>query len=268
MAVYRGMDIGTATPREEELEGIAHHMLSTVGPEVDYTLSDFQRDARQVVAEIQQRNKRALLVGGTGLYVRAVIDPFDIPPQFPGVRSDLEARDTEALEQKLAQLDPLGASRVPSGNRRRLIRALEVTIGAGKPFSTFGPGMNEFPRTNFRQIGIWLPRSRTNQLIESRIDEMIDAGWIDETALLANQSWSRTARQAIGYKQWQQYLAGEIAFDAARDEVVAATRSFSRKQRMWFRRDPRIGWFGTAQHSAHLFDALVKDCEIWLANSD
>lgn len=263
MAVYRGMDIGTATPTAHERQAARHHMIDIVDAGADYTLSEFQSTVRAVMKDIESRNKRAILVGGTGLYVRAIVDPFDIPGQFPDARRHVDQLSVDQLTERLGELDPLALSRIPKGNERRLQRALEVTIGSGRPFSSFDQGMDRFAPTSFAQFGIWLPRPVVAKRIESRVDEMISSGWIDETRKLLDGDWSRTARQAIGYKQWQQVIAGEVPLESARTEVISATKSFARKQRMWFRRDPRVKWFGTEEDPAALIPALLAECRAW-----
>jgi tRNA dimethylallyltransferase len=203
MQVYRGMDIGTAKPTEAEQTRRRHHLIDLADPSDDFSLTRFAAAAAEALAAVEGRGHRALLVGGTGLYVQAIVDELDPPPQYPDVRRQLEAdEDTDALYLRLVELDATASQRTTANNRRRIIRALEVTLGSGKPFSSHGPGIASFPPTNrFRLAGIWLPRSTIGHRIEQRFTAMLDAGLRDEVQQLASRppGLSRTARQALGY---------------------------------------------------------------------
>ncbi len=155
MQVYRGMDIGTAKPTAREQREVPYHLLDVADPWEDHDVARFQADARAAIADIESRGRRALLVGGTALYLRAVVDELTLPGQFPGVRAGLEAEpDTAALHARLAELDPTAAARMEPSNRRRIVRALEVTLGSGRPFSSFGPGLDEHPPTRFALVAV------------------------------------------------------------------------------------------------------------------
>jgi tRNA dimethylallyltransferase len=259
MQVYRGMDVGTAKPTPAERAEIPHHLLDLADPSEDFTVTRFQAACRETLADIEGRGHRALLVGGTGLYVRAVVDELSPPGQWPEVRASLEAEpDTPALHARLAALDPAAASRMEASNRRRVVRALEVTVGSGRPFSSFGPGLDVHPPApRFRMAGVWLPRAVLADRIEARVRAMIDAGLVEEVRALAArpQGLSRTAGQALGYKE---FLAG-LAVGAAEAETVRRTKAFARRQRVWFRRDPRITWYGTASNVFAVLPALLGD---------
>ena len=247
MQVYRGMDIGTAKPTAAEQAEVRHHGIDIADPWEDFTVARFQQECLAAVADIEARGKRAVLVGGTGLYLRAVIDGFTIPGQFPAVAADLEAEPaTDALYARLVGLDPVAAARMEPTNRRRIVRALEVTIGSGRPFSTFGPGLGDFPPTRFDLVGLWLPRAVVLARIEARYEQQMTAGFLDEVRRLADLAdpISRTAAQALGYRELLAHLAGESGLDKALDLAVRRTRKFARRQRVWFRRDPRITWIG------------------------
>lgn len=264
MQVYRYMDVGTAKPSRDEREEIAHHLVDLVDPSDDFTLASFQREARDAIADIEARGKRALLVGGTGLYLQAIVDGMTLPGQYPEVRRELERESWRAddLHRRLARIDPLAASRIEVNNRRRIIRALEVTIGSGRPFSSFGPGMGSYPRTRFQLMGVWLPRPVVSRRIETRISRMLADGWIDEVERLKKMgSLSRTASQALGYKELFAYLGG-VSLDVTIEEIVRRTRSFARRQRVWFRRDPRIRWHAAAEDPRPLLPALLQDCTL------
>lgn len=252
MQVYRGMDIGTAKPTVDERMGVAHHLLDLVDVDEPFTLRDFQIAATEAVAAIEARGNRPLLVGGTGLYLRAVMDDLDIPGRYPEVREALEADpDTAQLHARLADLDPVAAARMEPSNRRRVIRALEVTIGSGRPFSTFGPGLETHPPTDWDVVALAVDRDLLADRIAARLASQMDAGFFEEVAALARRPGGvgRTAAQALGYRQLLDHLGhARDEYDVARppdldealDETLRATRRLARRQRSWFRRDPRL----------------------------
>lgn len=246
MQVYRGMDIGTAKPSVAEQVEVRHHLIDVADPEEEYAVARFADDVAAVRADLAVRGKRALFVGGTGLYLRAIVDGLDVPGRFPEVRSALEAEpDTTVLHQRLVVLDPVAAERMEPSNRRRVVRALEVTEGSGRPFSSYGPGLTAYPPTPVRLLGIRLPRSVIDARIEARYRAQIEAGFLDEIRALAARpaGLSRTAAQALGYKELLAHVAGEVSLDEALDVANVRTRRFARRQERWFRRDPRIEWF-------------------------
>lgn len=245
MQVYRGMDIGTAKPTAAEQARVPHHLVDVADPWEDFDLATFQDLARQAVADIESRGGRALLVGGTALYLRAIVDDLTLPGQFPDVRAVLEVEtDTEALHARLATLDPAAAGRMEPTNRRRVLRALEVTVGSGKPFSSFGPGLAEHPPTPFGLVALRWPRDVLDARIEDRFQGQMDAGFVDEVRQLLDQprGVSRSAGQALGYKELSMHLRDECTLDFAVDLAIRRTRRFSRRQDKWFRRDPRVTW--------------------------
>lgn len=259
MQVYRGMDVGTASPTPAEQAEVRHHLVDVADPWEEWSLARFQQAAHQALADIAARGQRAILVGGTGLYLRAVIDGLEIPGQHPEVRAELEAEpDTRALHRRLQELDPVAASRMEPDNRRRVVRALEVTLGSGRPFSSYGPGLEVHPET-VPQVGIRMPAEVVARRIERRYHEQVAAGFLDEVdALLAlDRPLSRTAAQALGYRELIAHRRGELALDEALDEAVRRTRRFARRQRAWFRRDPRIAWFDAEQDPVEVADAVV-----------
>lgn len=266
MQVYRGLDIGTAKPTVGERAEISHHLVDVADPDEEWSVARFQLEARAAVADIEQRGRRALFVGGTGLYVQAVIDPLTFPPEDRAVREEILARAAtpEGLAAAYAELtrcDPDAAARIEPGNVRRIARALEVIRITGRPFSSFGTGIQEFGATVFpvRVAGIWLPRAALATRIEQRFAQMRDAGLVDEVRTLADAgTLSRTARAAIGYQEVLGHLAGdEPSLDDALEAAVVRTRQFARRQRMWFRRDPRIQWFAAAANPCPLLPALL-----------
>ncbi len=243
MQVYRGMDIGTATPNAAEQTEAPHHLIDLVDPSEEFAVAEFQARAREVIGEIRGRDAVPVLVGGTGLYLRAVIDELRIPGRFPRVRDELEAEsDTAALHRRLAALDPVAAGRMEPSNRRRIIRALEVTEGSGQPFSSYGPGLGHYPPVQFVQVGLRWDRDRLDERITARYQRQMADGLLDEVRSLAEGTLSRTAAQALGYKELLAHVRGETTLDEALDLAIMRTRRFARRQERWLRRDPRIRW--------------------------
>ncbi len=251
MQVYRGMDVGTAKPSPAERAEVPHHLLDLADPAEDFSVARFQAEARAALAAIEARGHRALLVGGTGLYVRAVVDSLTLPGRYPEARAEVEAEpETPALHRRLAQLDPRAARRMEPTNRRRLVRALEVTLGSGRPFSSYGPGLDAYPPSPVAQVGLRLPLERLDRRIDARLEAMLHAGFLDEVRRLAVRptGLSRTARQALGYRELLAHLEGALTHDQAVAETALRTRRFARRQLRWFRRDPRIVWHDLGDH--------------------
>jgi tRNA dimethylallyltransferase len=258
MQVYRGMDIGTAKPSAAEQAAVPHHLLDVAEPSEDFSLARFVDLGRAAVADVEGRGQRALVVGGTGLYVRGLVDELEVPGQFPDIRAELDADpDTVGLHRRLAELDPLAASRMEPTNRRRVVRALEVTLGAGRRFSSFGPGLDAYPTVPTRQVGLRVPLDVLDARIADRVHAMVEAGLVDEVRGLAERGLSRTARQALGYKEVLEHLEGAVSFDAAVEAIVTRTRRFARRQLRWFRRDPRIEWLDATVSTSQLARSVV-----------
>jgi tRNA dimethylallyltransferase len=262
MQVYRAMDIGTAKPSAADQREVVHHCIDLVDATDEFTVSDFKVAHRFALASIEQRSRRALLVGGTGLYHRVVVDDFDLPGEYPTTRRELEAElDTTRLHNRLVELDPVAASKMEPENRRRVLRALEVTLGSGRPFSSFGPGVDAYPPSPVVQIGLRWPRSVIADRIERRVGDMIEAGLVEEVEQLLAAGFSRSAGQALGYKEIVAFLAGVMSKDEAIETIVTRTRQFAVRQERWFRRDPRVRWI-EVEHDPVLevapivFDAL------------
>ncbi len=252
MALYRGMDIGTAKPSLEERAEVPHHLVDVVEPHEDYTVGRFKDDVDAVLADLATRDRTPVLVGGTGLYVQAVVDDLRIPGQFPDAVAQIESEpDTAALHARLAVLDPVAATRMEPSNRRRIVRALEVCIGSGQPFSSFGPGLEAYPSTPFVLVGLEIDRAVMDQRIDDRYDQQMAAGFLDEVAgiVAGEHGFGRTASQALGYRELAAHLRGEGTLAEAVAEAKRRTHRFARRQQRWFRRDPRIVWF----------DALAPD---------
>jgi tRNA dimethylallyltransferase len=240
MQVYRGMDIGTAKPTAADQAAVRHHLIDLVEPDTEFTVAEYRRAYDAAVATIAGR---PLLVAGTGLYLTAVLDRLEMPGQWPAVRADLEANpDTAALHARLATLDPAAAARIEPNNRRRIVRALEVTLGSGRPFSSYGPGMQAYPPTDAVLVGLRWPRPVLAERIARRVEAMMAAGLLAEVERLAARGLSRTAAQALGYKELLAHLDGHCSLDEAVDQIVLRTRQFAVRQERWFRRDPRVRW--------------------------
>jgi tRNA dimethylallyltransferase len=262
MQVYRGMDIGTAKPTVAERGGIAHHLIDVVDPDEDWTVTRWVHGAREAVAGIERRGRRALLVGGTGLYLQALVDGLTPPPRYPAVAAELDAEgSTGRLHDRLAILDPLGAARIEPGNRRRVLRALEVTIGSGRPFSASGPGLGAYPATSWRIGGLWLPRPVGVERIGRRFDAMLEAGLVGEVQGLAGRprGLSRTARQALGYRELLAHIEQGEPLAVCIDAAIRRTRAFARRQRVWWRRDPRVHWYGSDDNPLAVIPALLGE---------
>ncbi|MGH9043424.1 MAG: tRNA (adenosine(37)-N6)-dimethylallyltransferase MiaA [Acidimicrobiales bacterium] len=247
MSVYRSMDIGTAKPTAQERSTVRHHLIDIVDPSQEFTVAKFQGCGNEVLDDLAARDVEGIIVGGTGLYVRALVDGLSIPGRYPEVVAALEiehGEDTGALYRRLADLDPEAAEKITVQNRRRILRALEVTVGSGRPFSSFGPGLRAHPPTAFRMFGIRFDAQSVDRRIEERLSQQIEAGFLDEVRHLA--SWpgglSRTARQALGYKELLLHLSGELPLLDALALILQRTRALARRQWSWFRRDPRIHW--------------------------
>jgi tRNA dimethylallyltransferase len=254
MQVYRTLDVGTAKPDVTAREAVPHHLVDVVDPDQEWSVARTQSLGRDAVRAIEARGHRALLVGGTGLYVQAVVDDLRLPGEDLGVRTELEARTAEpggvaAAYHELEVRDPVAARRIDPHNARRIVRALEVLAVTGRPFSSFGPGVASFGPTAFpvSLAGLWLPRDRLAARIAGRVAAMRAAGLVEEVrSALAGPGLGRTARPAIGYQEVADALeAGAEPGAEVFDAITRRTRSFARRQRMWFRRDPRVTWYGT-----------------------
>jgi len=252
MQVYRGMDIGTAKPNAADRVAVVHHGIDLVDPTDEMSVTEFRRSVDAAMAAIDERaGARALLVAGTGLYLTAILDRLELPGTWPDVRAELDADpDTAAHFRRLVALDPDAAAKVDPANRRRIVRALEVTLGSGRPFSSFGPGVSAFPPTDAVQIGIRWSRPALAARIERRVGVMMDRGLLDEVVAVAALGLSPTARQALGYKELLDHLEGAVTLAEAVAAIVVRTRQFAVRQERWFRRDPRIRWIDVDEDAA------------------
>ena len=247
MLVYRGMDIGTAKPTPQERARVPHHLVDLVDPGEEFSVARFQPLARAAIADVLERGRLPLLVGGSGLYFHAVVDDFVFPPTDPAVRARLEAEAAATglpeLYGRLAAADPAAAARIQPGNLRRTVRALEVMELTGRPFSSFRAAMDD-PVSRYRLTVLGLDPGA--ELLRARVAErvaaMAAAGLVEEVRLLAERPLSRTARQALGYKELLDAIEQGTAVAGALEAVVRRTRSYARRQLAWFRRDRRVRW--------------------------
>jgi tRNA dimethylallyltransferase len=247
MLVYRGMDIGTAKPTAAERARVPHHLVDVVDPAEEFSVARFQPMARAAIDDVLARGRVPLLVGGSGLYFHAVVDEFTFPPTDPALRRRLEAdaaaEGLPALYRRLAARDPAAAARIQPANLRRIVRALEVIELTGRPFSSFRGAMDEpLSRYLLAVIGLDPGGERLRARVAERVAAMAEAGLLDEVRRLGARPLSRTARQALGYKELLDALecGGSVADALA--EVVTRTRAYARRQLAWFRRDGRIRW--------------------------
>jgi tRNA dimethylallyltransferase len=249
MLVYRGMDVGTAKPTASERGRVPHHLVDLVEPSQPFSVAAFQASARRSAEDVRRRGKTPLLVGGSGLYFRAVVDDLEFPGTEAGIRGALESEATalgpDRMHRRLAELDPVAASKIEPGNVRRTVRALEVAAITGRTFSSFAAAWERFEPERVRAAGVRLGTQDLAARVDARVQEMLTAGWLREVEALVARGlggWL-TASQAIGYAELARHLAGELSLEDAVQQTVKRTRSLARRQMAWFRRDPRIRWF-------------------------
>ncbi|HEX6818136.1 MAG TPA: tRNA (adenosine(37)-N6)-dimethylallyltransferase MiaA [Ktedonobacterales bacterium] len=268
--IYRSMDIATAKATPGEQAQLPHALLDVVWPNESFTLAEYQEAANAAIASVWQRGKLPMLVGGTGLYVRAVVDGLTIPavPPNADLRAELEAlasaQGSGALYEKLVALDPVAAARMDSGNVRRLVRALEVCLVTGRPFSEL-QGRRATPYRPLL-LGLNMERAALYARADARIDAMIAAGLVEETRALVERgySWSLPAMSSLGYRQMGSYLRGEVSLDEAVEHFKLATHKYIRRQLTWFRSDTRISWLDAALPPAQLADQAERHVTAWL----
>ncbi len=273
MTVYRGMDVGTAKPCAEDRAAVPYHLLDLVDPSEDFSVSSFRTAAREVLAAIEARQSRAALVGGTALYLRAVVDDLEIPGRWPDVVAKLECDagsgsdggSLRALHERLRSLDPVAAGKIDPSNRRRIVRALEVTLGSGRPFSSFGPGLDEYPPTPYRMVGLYLSPDEIDRRIEDRFRSQMAAGWLDEVERLRRSPGgvSSTARQALGYRELLAHIEDGVPLEQAAEAALRRTRRLARRQMSWLRRDPRIEWVAAEADPLAAVEEVLGDWMAW-----
>lgn len=264
MQFYRGMNIGTAKATMAERQGVTHHLLDIYDLHVEASVAEFQQLARHKVTEIRARDHAPILTGGSGLYVRAVLDTLEFPPTDPELRQALTAHvaahGTEELVAELQQVDPDSVRRLHDD--RRIIRAVEVYRLTGRPFSSFMPKREYHPDIPpVLQIGLRIDRAVLHERIAARVHQMMEDGWLDEVQRLKEQGLAQapTASRAIGYRQMLEYLAGNMTKAEAIDSTIVATRRFARRQETWFKADPRVHWIDAeSEHAEEQIISLLK----------
>jgi tRNA dimethylallyltransferase len=245
MQVYKRMDIGTAKPSAADQALIPHHCLDVAEPNDRHTVAHYVENVAAARLAISDADASELIVGGTGLYVTAIVDGLDMPSEYPEIRAALEANeDTEAMFAQLLSLDPEATTKMDPNNRRRLIRALEVCLGSGEKFSSFGEGIGSYSPTSTTLIGLRWDRDVLRARIAQRVNIMMERGLVEEVrALLAEPNGlAFTARQALGYKEMIEHLEGRWSLNEAVAATILRTQQFAIRQDRWFRRDPRIQW--------------------------
>ena len=253
MQIYKGMDIGTAKLAPDERGGIEHHMLDVLSVSKDSTVAWYQELARQSVTQIHGRGKNAIIVGGTGLYIKSILDDLNFPDTDAAIRQKLteEAKEFGIVQlfQRLELLDPAAAAAIDRQNERRVIRALEVIEITGKPFTANLPREDSSLYPDALQFGLVMDRAELGERVEARVDRMWESGFVDEVDRLISEGITEatTARRALGYSQIIAMRSGEITEDLAIEETKRATRQYVRRQETWFSRDARIKWISPTQ---------------------
>ncbi len=253
MQIYRGMNIGTAKLDIDQRQGIAHHLLDVLDVHQDSSVAWYQNAARAAIADIQGRGKCAIVVGGTGLYIKSILDELNFPDTNPEVRQGLEKElediGLDALYERLARLDPAAAIAIDRANARRVIRALEVIAITGKAFTANLPREESTRYPNAQQFALVMDRQRLDERISARVDRMWDLGFVGEVDALMNAGITngRTAQLALGYSQIIAFRKGLMSQDEAREETKRSTRAYARRQETWFSRDSRITWISPLQ---------------------
>lgn len=248
MTVYRGMDLGTAKPTPDDQREVSYHLLDLVEPHEEFTVSQYQAAARDATEMVWNLGGAVLYVGGTGLYGRAIIDNLSIPGQFPEVRRDIESRLAQGLAplyEELRALDPVAASRMEPTNERRIVRALEVTKGSGRPFSSYGEGLLSYGPVRVVQVGLRADFEQLDDRIAQRFHDWMAKGLFEEVRAISMspRGFSRTARQAVGYKELLRHIEDGVDLEQCVNDAITQSRRLARRQRSWFNRDPRIEWF-------------------------
>ena len=247
MLLYRGLDIGTAKPSLVERRGVRHHLIDILDVTETSTVADFQRLARDAISDCRGRNVVPIVVGGSALYVRAIVDVFEFPGTDQALRarleSELERIGPQSLHHRLASVDPAAAATIDPGNGRRIVRALEVGMLTGRPYAATLPA-HSYLLPDVIQIGLAIDREELDRRVAARVHEMWQAGLVDEVRQLEETGLrqGRTASRALGYRQVLDFLANSLGEAEAEEQTIVATRRFARRQDAWFRKDPRISW--------------------------
>lgn len=269
MLVYKGMDIGTAKPTIEERRGVPHHLIDMIMPYEEFNVAIYQRETEKVIEEIYNRNKLPIIVGGTGLYVRSVIDDynFNTPSRDKQLRQYLKEMELKRgkiwLHQQLEEIDPAAAKKIHPNNVRRVVRALEICKLTGKRFSDLQQANYQNTKYDAAIFGLIYPREVLYQRINLRVDKMIATGLVEEVKSLIQTGIKRsnTAMQGLGYKEIAAYLDGESSLEEAVELLKRGTRRLAKRQMTWFRRDPRINWLD--RHDIDMSQVIKEIINFW-----
>ena len=264
MQLYKGMDIGTAKLTMVERDGVPHHLIDLLEIKEEANVSWYQNLARNKIDELTAAGKSVVVVGGTGLYIKAILDELNFPDTDPKVRQQItdeaEKLGNDVMHQRLAKLDPAAAVAIPKENIRRVIRALEVIEITGKPFTANLPRQESSRYPTAKQFGLVLDRQNLDERIDKRVEDMWDKGFAREVSLLMTKGLEEatTAKMALGYKQIMDYLNGESTEEFAKEETKRVSRAYARRQETWFSRDERINWLAPDTLPARLEKLLVS----------
>jgi len=264
MQLYKGMDIGTAKLSLVERSGVAHHLIDVLDIKEEANVSWYQRLAREKIDELIGAGKKVVVVGGTGLYIKSILDDLNFPDTDPVIRQQItdeaEKVGNDVMHQRLAKLDPAAALAIPKENIRRIIRALEVIELTGKPFTANLPRQESSKYPSAKQFGLVLDRENLDEKIDKRVEQMWAKGFAREVLQLMNQGLAQatTAKMALGYSQIMSYLNGECDEEFAKAETKRVTRAYARRQETWFSRDERINWLAPATKQVQLEKVLAS----------
>jgi len=264
MQLYKGMDIGTAKLTTAERNGIAHHLIDILDIKDDANVAWYQQIAREKIDQILSSGKSVVVVGGTGLYIKAILDDLNFPDTDPEVRQKItdqaEKLGNDVMHERLAKLDPAASLAIPKENIRRVIRALEVIELTGKPFTANLPRQESSKYPDAKQFGLVLDRENLDEKIDKRVEDMWTKGFAREVSILMTQGLEQagTAKKALGYIQIMNYLNGESDEAFAKEETKRVTRAYARRQETWFSKDERIKWLAPESNSARLEKLLAS----------
>ena len=264
MQLYKGMDIGTAKLSLVERSGVAHHLIDVLDIKEEANVSWYQRLAREKIDELIGAGKKVVVVGGTGLYIKSILDDLNFPDTDPVIRQQItdkaEKVGNDVMHERLAKLDPAAALAIPKENIRRIIRALEVIELTGKPFTANLPRQESSKYPSAKQFGLVLDRENLDEKIDKRVEQMWAKGFAREVLQLMNQGLAQatTAKMALGYSQIMSYLNGECDEEFAKAETKRVTRAYARRQETWFSRDERINWLAPATKQVQLEKVLAS----------
>ncbi len=267
LQVYTGLDIGTAKATAAERELVPHHLIDIKTPDESFSAGEFARAAGLVISELKARGKSAVLVGGSGLYLRALLVGMNEIPDVPArvrakLRERLEVEGLASLRSELRLVDPVTEGRLASGDTQRVLRALEVAEATGSPLSAWlAREPPRRPEIAAKRVGLTLPRQLLYDRIRSRVESMLEAGWVQEVESLLDLGYSgeEPAFQAIGYRQLVRHLRGEVSLGEAMEDTIRSTRRYAKRQLTWFRNDPAVVWFEASEP-----DRLEREVLAWL----